>query len=217
MNAPSPTRFKFDTVFSAAGDVDDPRAHVLDQARAEAFAEGETAGRQAALDGIERALAETMTAICAGLETLDDAHRAGLETIRDDAARLAHLIASKLAPVLIRRAPVEEILALAGECLTRMPTEPRIVLRVEESLVEATRARIDEVATGAGFSGAVILLGDPMLGPGECRVEWPDGGAERDPRALAGEIEEIIEHHCRSWNLDAGPTGHAAPSNDGSW
>ncbi len=218
MSPSPPTPFKFDTVFDSTGGIDDPLARtrarhseeVLEQARAEAHAEGEAAGREAAFSSLERGVADSLATIVETLATLDGRHRSALEEIRGDAARLAHQLAAKLAPALVRRVPVEEILALVAECLARMPMEPRIVLRVEEALVQQVADRIDEVAERAGFSGTVVLLGEPTLGPGECRVEWPDGGAERDPRALAAEFEDIVERHCETWRLEGVRVGAGA-------
>ena len=221
MMSPSPpTPFTFDTVFDASGEIEDPRAHdrprhsdeAMEQARAMAHAEGEAAGRQAAFSALEQSVADTLAKVADTLGALDGRHRAALEEIRADAARLAQQLAAKLAPALIRRAPAEEILALAAECLALMPMEPRIVLRVEEAMVEEIGGRIDEVAKRAGFSGSVVLLGEPALGSGECRVEWPDGGTERDPRALVAEIEDIVERHCATWSQKGARGIAEAPS-----
>ncbi len=42
------------------------------------------------------------------------------------------------------------------------------------------------------YEGKVVILGDADLGPSDCRIEWADGGIERDVRALWEEIDHVL-------------------------
>ena len=49
------------------------------------------------------------------------------------------------------------------------------------------------MAAQAGFEGKIVLLAQSDLQAGDVRVEWADGGAERDIGLLWREIDAIVE------------------------
>ncbi len=67
-----------------------------------------------------------------------------------------------------------------------------IVLRVNDALFDAVQARLAALSQASAFAGKTILLADAALAEGDARVEWADGGAERDTRRLAAEIDAIF-------------------------
>jgi flagellar assembly protein FliH len=44
----------------------------------------------------------------------------------------------------------------------------------------------------SGFSGRLVVMGDPEIALGDCRLEWVDGGLVRDRAATAAEIDRRI-------------------------
>ena len=79
------------------------------------------------------------------------------------------------------------------DCLHRVLDEPRIVFRVADDLLDNLSGRIDAMARQAGFHGKVVLLADSGLGASDCRIEWADGGAERDMTRFWAEIDETAK------------------------
>jgi flagellar assembly protein FliH len=206
MTASSVSPFNFDRVFDGANGVDDEANGAakrrfseddLEAARLEGVAQGRDEGLTEARAGLEHATAEALAAIETRIAGLDAQFAASLEEIRGEAAQLAFEIAAKLAPTLLRREPLSEVMELIADCLAGMPTEPRIVIRVAENLIDSLQERIDAVATRSGFSGILVLLGEPALQGADCRVEWADGGAERDIRVLQATIEESVASYGR--------------------
>ena len=172
MCATSPTPFKFDSVFDASdggdlGHAADFRLRYsnadLTSAAEQSFEKGCDNGRFEAQQQIEGKLADALTSIARGLGQIEGRQIAAQERIRGDAVNLAHEIAATLAPALMRREPLAEITELISDCLSRMPMEPRIVVRLDETLVDLLRERIDGIATQSGFSGTVVLLGLSFL------------------------------------------------------
>ena len=131
----------------------------------------------------------------AGCRQLFDARRTLEQAFEAETAVLAHTIASKLSPALMAAHPLTEIEALVRECLDACRREPRLVVRVSEALLDPLGERIERVKAGTSFTGEIVLLSDPGLGPQDCRVEWPDGGAERDMTALERTIGEVVERY----------------------
>ena len=214
-------KFLFDTAFSAKAEREQkPKPQFTDADLAAARGEGQQTGiemgREIAMRELERRAADALDVLGAALGKVDAAQAAAAAELRADAARLALAIAAKLAPELIGRAPLTEVEAVVVECLSQLPTEPRVVVRVAEPLVEALSGRIDELVRRVGFSGAVVLLGEPAMAPGDARVEWADGGAERDFARTLRAAEAAVERYCRAqtgapW---AAPAAPAEPAPD---
>ena len=108
----------------------------------------------------------------------------GLATIETrletESVQLAAAIARKLAPELVMREPFAEIAALATECLKHLAAAPHVVVRVNDSLQEIARARLDEIARARGFEGRLMVLAEPEIAVGDCKIEWADGGVVRN-------------------------------------
>ena len=195
-------KFLFDTAFAAKAEREQkPKPQFTEEDLVAARGEGQQAGfqmgRESALREVERRAADALEAVAAGLVGIDAAQARAVAELRAEAARVALAIAGRLAPELIARQPLAEVEAVIVECLAQLPTEPRVVVRVAEGLVEALTGRIDELARRVGFSGAVVLLGEPVMAPGDARVEWADGGAERDLGRILRAIEEAVGRYCR--------------------
>ncbi len=176
-----------------------PKPQYTDDDLAAARGEGQKAGFelgvQHALGEIEKTAADALQQIAEQIAHLGGAHERAIVNIRADAARLAFNIADRLAAGLIEREPLGEIENLVGECLGRLQAEPRIVIRVAEDLVEPLHERIGQLSTSTGFAGKIVLIGEPQMAIGDCRIEWPDGGAERDMAVLLNDVGEAVQRY----------------------
>jgi flagellar assembly protein FliH len=149
---------------------------------AEAEMTAETARRLAvALEQI----AKTLDALAQGLGNVE----ARLEA---EAVDVAHSVAAKLAPALVAREPLAEIEALATGVFRQLLKTPHVVVRVSDKLYDAARVKLDEISQRAGFEGRLVMLGEPEIAEGDCRIEWADGGVTRDTAAAQSLIAETV-------------------------
>ena len=203
------TKYLFDTDFAPdmsrlrdqdgiAWDVPPTRADI-DRARTEGF----SAGRAEAEAETSRLQAQALNRFAEEFVTLKISHEKVLRASTGDAVALALTVGRKLAENLIATHPLGEIEALMTHCLSRLMGEARIVLRIHESLLDALRERVDKLTRRIGFEGHVILLGDESIAPGDCRIEWADGGAERDAAKLADDLENTINRMVQAGVADA--------------
>lgn len=179
-------------------------------AREQGFVEGREAGAAEALASIESSAASALAEIGRALESLAPVIGEGLQRCRQDAIGIARAATSKL----VERSAAEGALAavenVVAEVLPRIIDEPRIVVRINDALLDALQQRLPEVATNAGFPGSLILLGERELKRPDCRIEWADGGAEYDTAGLWREVDEIIERYCAEIGAaGAGPSATA--------
>lgn len=160
-------------------------------ARAQGFEEGRVKGRQEAETADQRALAEALRTVEADLKALVAAEQAARALRAENTVRMVLSIVRKLFPAYVRTHGQAEVEATVAHFLTELLDEPKLVIRVHESRLDALRDRIDDMAGRLGFAGNVGVLADPRLGPLDVRAEWGDGGAERDATAIWTDIERI--------------------------
>jgi flagellar assembly protein FliH len=112
-------------------------------------------------------------------------------------------VVARALPELARRNTQIEVEGLIRTCLSELYDEPRVVIRAADPVIDAVQKDIDRIAASCGFTGKIALFGDPEMAPTDCRVEWADGGAERNFEDTWRAIEAAME---RGLNTNHGPT-----------
>ncbi len=207
-----PARFLFDNDFSRieeetvvessdAAPIDAYLAR-LSAAADEAYQRGLAEGRAAAEAEASRRVAEEAGRLVSAAQGILGALDADRERIEKDAAGLAFATARKLAETLIAREPTAEMEALIADCLGPLRQAPHIVIRVDADNVDRIKAEADRIAQERGFTGRLVVLAEPDLGNGDCRIEWADGGIVRDIAALEAAAGEAIERYFAARQAD---------------
>jgi flagellar assembly protein FliH len=154
-------------------------------AAAQAQAHAEAAQRAAAALG---QIGETMERLSRGLYGVE----ARLEI---EAVEVAVAVARKLAPELIAAQPFAEIEALATECFRQLVSAPHISVRLPEDIYSDMKEKLEDLAQARGFQGRLAVLADAELKSGDCRIEWADGGINRDATAADAAITEVVTRY----------------------
>lgn len=179
-------------------------AALVEDARTAAFAEGFAAGEQSVTARAASQIASAAQAIgdrvAAFAASFDDMRK---ETLAESVA-LAVAVAEKLAGTLIEQQPVAEIEALVAECMATLGSVPHLVIRCHAGLADAVREIATARAREAGFAGRLVVMGEPDVAIGDCRLEWVDGGLVRDRAALAATVDERIVSFLASRGLKNG-------------
>ena len=155
-------------------------AILLGEAESKGFRDGFAAAEKEGTAIAARRAAEAFEQIGDALDRLARGLAAVEQRLETEAVELAVAIARKLAPELVLREPFAEIAALAADCLKQLSHAPHIVVRVNDSLHETARERLDEIARTRGFEGRLVVLADPEIAAGDCKIEWADGGVVRN-------------------------------------
>jgi flagellar assembly protein FliH len=106
--------------------------------------------------------------------------------------RMALAIAKKILPAFTAQNGLQEIEVLVTETLREMAREPRLVVRVSESEFDVLNEKIQAIATQRAFPGKIVILADADVASGDCRIEWADGGIERNTSATTDSIEQTL-------------------------
>ncbi len=222
----APARFLFDNDFSApAARADAAPATVmvpepehlsrLAEAEAAAYERGLAAGRDSAeAQAADRTAREAMRlsdeaprlarAAQSNLAVLDT-ERARIEA---DAVRLAETVAIKIAGSLVERQPRERILGLLEDCFAPLRAAPHLVIRLSDADAEPIQTELKRLVAERGFEGRLVVLGEPGMARGDCRIEWADGGIVLDHAAIIAGIEAAIARHLPV-NEPADPTSQS--------
>jgi len=200
------SKFLFDTVFDAARSTAGQAGKAVPAAvsgrlygevevaaiRAEAFDAGRAAGIEEANAELAARIASASESIAKNLAALI-LNQADLEravTVAASAITLTTL--RKLFPAYVQQHGGQEIETLLARCLAELRQEPRIAVRLHDTLLDGLRERLDELSRQADFSGRLVLLADAAVAPGDCLVEWADGGMQRDSKRLWADIEAAV-------------------------
>ena len=208
----APAKFMFDNDFAAGGRGSKPTISLADHAEKVAQAEAAARARGFAEAGreAEQRAAVALERIAALLQGLDRSLAAVQARLETEAVEVAVAVARKLVPALIAREPLAEVSALAADCFRHLVASPHIVVRVSDTLHASAREQLDEIIRRLGLESRLVVLGEPEIAPGDCRIEWADGGICRDSAAVAAAIDQAVTRYvsaCRE----------AAPKSDIPW
>jgi flagellar assembly protein FliH len=167
-------------------------ASKLAEAESKAFRDGFAAAEKEAVAAAERRTAVAFEQIGDALGRLARGLAAVESRLETEAAELAVAVARKLAPELVLRQPFAEIAALATECLKQLASAPHVVVRVNDALHETACAQLEEIARTRGFEGRLVVIAEPEIAVGDCRIEWADGGVIRNQAKTDVAIGNLI-------------------------
>lgn len=198
MSAAAPAKFRFDLDLGRREErnsvlTDSALAALVSNARAEGYQHGLNEGQRAAVAKAAERLAQAAELIAdhvAALNASLDDHR---HQTLSDAVGVAAAVGRKLAGNLLAAYPTGEIEALVAECLASLDAVPHLVIRCAPDLADAVREIAQARIATSGFSGRLVVMGDPDQAPGDARLEWVDGGLVRDRAALEAEIDRRIQ------------------------
>ena len=202
----APAKFLFDLDFSAP-DRSRERAASREEierevaaAEARAYRNGfEAAQHEAALDN-ERRAAQAFADIGGAIRTIA-AGFAGIELrMETEAVDVALAVARKLSGDLVAAEPLGEIVALVSDCFRHLVATPHLVVRLNDALYDRGRVELETLAKQSGFQGRLVILAEPDIAGGDCRIEWADGGVALERAAVEAKVNEMVGRYMASRN-----------------
>ncbi len=201
-----PSKFLFDTDFSAPEKTRERAATAAEIAQKVAAAEAvayrngyEAAQREAKVEA-DRRVAAALEQINIHLQGIS-ARFAGVETrMETEAVEVAVAVARKLCSALLAAEPLGEITGLVHDCFAHLVATPHLVLRINDSLYELAHEKIEKLAKQSGFEGRLVILAEPEIASGDCRIEWADGGVVLERAAIEAKINELVGRYMASRN-----------------
>jgi flagellar assembly protein FliH len=202
----APAKFLFDTDFGAPSKTRERPstaaevAQKVAAAEAAAYRSGYDAAQREAKAESDRRGALALEEIKISIQSIA-AGFAGIETrMETEAVEVAVAVARKLCEELIAAEPLGEITGLVQECFSQLVATPHLVVRINDQLYEMAHEKIERLAKQSGFAGRLVILAEPEIATGDCRIEWADGGVVRERASVEAKISEFVGRYIASRN-----------------
>ena len=165
---------------------------LLRQAESQAFTRGHVEGANAARLEEQARLARAIEALTATLSQTSQRLMHIEAQASAEALKFALEFSSMLAGALVEQSPTGLIEASARQVFGDLRGVPHVAVRVAPDLVEPTREKLAKIARDIGLDAKMIVLGEPEIMSGDCRIEWADGGIIRDQDQLKLKLEDAV-------------------------
>jgi len=200
----APAKYMFDMDFAAPDKTREKAPTAADiaqkvaNAEAKAYRDGFDAAQREAKVESDRRAALALEEI--GIAIKGIAQRfAGIENrMETEAVDVAVAVARKLCSELIAAEPLAEITGLVSDCFSHLVSTRHLVVRISDSLYEEARERIEKLAKQSGFEGRLVILAEPSIATGDCKIEWADGGVVLERAAIETKINELVGRYMAS-------------------
>jgi flagellar assembly protein FliH len=164
----------------------------VDALKKESHDAGFAAGKDAGKEEQALLLATVMATVGKNLDML----MKNIETLSHEqdahTRQLVMAIAKKIVPDFAARNGLQEIETLLSDTIRQMAREPRLVVRVNEAHLGAVNERIQALTAQHAYSGQVIVMADAEVASGDCRIEWAEGGIERNTQTTWNTVEQTM-------------------------
>src|ERR1700688_3427009 len=173
-------------------------AQKIASAEARAYRDGFDAGQREAKAESDRRTALALEEIGIAIQGIA-ARFSGIETrMETEAVDVAVAVARKLCSELVAAEPLGEITGLVSDCFSHLVSAPHLVVRINDSLYEAARERLERLTKQSGFAGRLVILAEPDIETGDCKIEWADGGVVLERAAIEAKINELVGRYMAS-------------------
>lgn len=197
----APAKFLFDDDFSLSPAVKERAAAAIElaqrigDAEARGYRDGFDAAQAEAKVVSDRRTALAMEEISLSLRNVAGSFATVESRMETEAVEVALAVARKLCASLIAAQPITEIMMLVEDCFRHLVTTPHLVVRINDALYDEARERIERLARQCGYEGRLVILAQPDLAGGDCRIEWADGGVTLDRAAIDTKIDELVTRY----------------------
>lgn len=206
----APAKFLFDNDFGAPDKSREKAATAAEVAEkvavaeARAYQQGFDAGQREAKAESDRRVALAMEEIKVGVQGIAARLASVEDKMETEAVDVAVAVARKLCAELVAAEPLGEIIALVRDCFSHLVATPHLVVRINDALYDSAREKIERLAKQSGFEGRLVILAEPEIATGDCRIEWADGGVVLERGAIAAKIDELVGRYIASRGGAAG-------------
>lgn len=198
---PPVRKFMFDLSFDGSTPANRPpaerkpvtlKADQLDALKKESYDSGFSAGKEVAADIHAQNLTALLNRICGEIIHLVADSQNQQQEKDEQLRRIILAIAKKVLPEYTTRYGLQEIQKVISDTITEMVHEPRLVVRINQQQFDVINSHIHEITVQKAYAGKVVVLADTDIAIGDCRIEWADGGLERNTQAIWDSVKTIV-------------------------
>lgn len=165
----------------------------LDLAKQESYQDGLRVGLEQAEESQNKILIGLMDRVGQKLHMLLEQEEQREQEAKVLALQSALFMVKKFWPRIQEFFGKKEIEDFISASLAENNSETRIVLRVNDAELDMVAELLPAIKELHGFQGKVITLSDEQVMPGDCKLEWADGGAEKLSRYTMQQVEQLMD------------------------
>lgn len=156
-----------------------------EQGRAEAIGE-EDKKRDLLLEDISRQL----TDIFAGLDKK-------ATEVENSALQFAIELVRKILPTLEKERAEVEVKKFMAQNFANFAGQETLSFAFNPATVTLVADSIGKLAEQNDFEGKIAVHKDDTLGPSDCRIEWKNGGVERNVSETLNKVKELLDNNTQ--------------------
>lgn len=165
----------------------------LDAAVAKATEEGYEKGFQSALGDNEKQEQELLKSIDNRLlAMLVDAENFQKQLEVDNLSFISGAL-KKIFPTLASKQATAELELFLKDNFSHFKNEPSLSFSFNPESVKIAAALLPKLANANDFEGKISVHKDASLGIGDCRIEWKNGGVERNADKMLEKVTDLLD------------------------
>lgn len=158
----------------------------------EAEKEAYERGLKAAQESIEQSQKELLESINNKLIALIANSIKAEETAEQEAFALARAVVDKLVPGLNEEHAAEIVNKFIADNFNSFKNEAKLSFYIHPDIISYAQETIAKLANSYDFEGKIALHKDASLERADCRVEWENGGVERNSAELGERVKNLL-------------------------
>ncbi len=174
----------------------------IEAAKHEAFQRGQAQGMEDAKAAIETVLVSLVERTLQGAQILLQNESQREQLMLETALRTTMTTIKKFWPQILQTNALEVLEKTLRETIANNPDETRMVLRVHDSLLDEVVKRLPQIKEQEAFNGKLIVIADETIHPGDCKIEWADGGLERLGNSLSQRLDDAMTRLIATLNAN---------------
>ncbi len=158
----------------------------------EAQQQGYENGIKAAQDSIEQETKALLESINTKLIAIIANTVKAEETAEKEVFALARAVIDKLVPGLNDKYAAEIVSKFIADNFNSFKKEAKLSFYIHPDIISYAQETIAKLANSHDFEGKIALHKDASLDKADCRVEWENGGVERNSEKLGEKIKDLL-------------------------
>ena len=169
----------------------------LRTAQDESFTQGKEQGINETAAEREQSLLEAIEKIDKQFNNLFKSQEEIATSNLNSAILVATTINRKIFPTLNKQGALEEVEHLVIESMKSILKEPKVNICIHPDLEPLLKKHIGSLSKKANYRSEIQIIAAEDIPLGDCRIEWENGGAQRNTESMWQEIDAIIERNLQ--------------------
>ena len=167
----------------------------VETARQQGYEAGKKEGLEATTEILTKKINETLIKIDEKLVAAFQKQ----DSLNLELSRAAHSLAinvcKKMLPSMAEKNSFGEVEKVIEEVFAKAIEAAQITITVHVDMVEAVEVRLTELAEEREFKGRIQVKADNTIAASDCKIDWTDGGTERNSSKLWASITSILNRN----------------------